>query len=327
MFVYLLINFSLFILFSSSVTCFAQTVLYVRADDFPAGVGWQGIVRQSLQFYLQGDIQKAFESLAAVPATVNDPRFLAYRASLLLAVGRVDDAQRDIEQTLNLNPTDSNALALQTIIAIVQNDKERALGVARQAVGASSQSATALIALSYAQQAHFDLDGARTSLQQAVELEPQNALAWARLAELHSSFGRLEEALSAAQKATALEPNLSRTQTVLGFAYLTQVKTTEAKDAFEKAIALDQADSLPRLGLGLAKIREGDLQAGGREIEIAASLDSSNALIRSYLGKIYYEEKRTGLDEREYDTAKGLDPNDPTPFSTAPSRNRRQTDQ
>ena len=130
------------------------------------------------------------------------------------------------------------------------------------AVEAGPGSATAWIALSYAQQARFDLEGARASLEKAVQLDPKNALAWARLAELWSSFGRLDHALTAAQKAVVLAPNISRTQTVLGFAYLTQVKTTQAKEAFDKAIALDQADPLPRLGLGLAKIREGDLHEG-----------------------------------------------------------------
>ena len=186
--------------------------------------------------------------------------------------------------------------------------------MAQKAVEAAPDSATARIALSYAQQARFDLEGARASLEKAVQLDPQNALAWARLAELQASFGELKKALKAAQKAVALEPNLARTQTVLGYAYLTQVKTKQAREAFEKAIALDQADPLPRLGLGLAKIRESHLDEGGRDIEIAASLDPNNSLVRSYLGKTYYEEKRTGLDEREYAVAKELDPKDPTPW-------------
>ena len=74
----------------------------------------------------------------------------------------------------------------------MQNEKEKALTVAQQAVSAAPNSATALIALSYAQQARFDLEGARASLKKAVELEPHNALAWARLAELQSSFGDAE---------------------------------------------------------------------------------------------------------------------------------------
>ena len=289
-------------------------VLYMRPDAFPAGPAWQGLVRQSLELYLRGELQKAFDSIVNVLENIRDPRFFAYHASLLLAVGRVDEARADIERALRLSPNDSNALALQTIIAVVQNDKDKALQVAQQTVETAPDSATAQIALSYAQQARFDLEGARTSLEKAVKLAPQNALAWARLAEIQSSFGELKKALKAAQKAVALEPNLARTQTVLGFAYLTQIKTKQAKDAFAKAITLDQADSLPRLGLGLAKIREGSLDEGSRDVEVAASLDPNNALVRSYLGKAYYEEKRTGLDEREYAVAKELDPQDPTPW-------------
>ena len=245
---------------------------------------------------------------------IGDPRFLAYRASQLLAVGRVDEAGADIERALSLDPKYSDAFALQAIIAVVQNEKDKALSAAQKAIDAGPDSATARIAMSYAQQAGFDLEGARSSVEEAVTLDPNNALAWARLAELWSSFGRLGKALNAAKKAVDLDPNLSRTQMVLGFTYLTQVKTTESKAAFEKAIELDQADPLSRLGLGLAKIRDGDLQAGGREIEIAASLDPNNSLVRSYLGKTYYEEKRTDLDGREYAIAKELDPNDPTPW-------------
>jgi tetratricopeptide (TPR) repeat protein len=244
----------------------------------------------------------------------SDPHYLAYRASLLLSVGRVDDARADLEKSLRLKPAYSDALALQSIIAVVQNEKEKALDLARKAVEADATSATAQIAHSYAQQANFDLEGARASLQEAVNLEPENALAWARLAELWSSFGNLDKSLEAAQKAVDLSPNLSRTQTVLGFAYLTQVNTKEAKVAFEKAIEFDQADPLPRLGLGLTKIREGKLDEGGREIEIAASLNPNSSLIRSYLGKTYFEKKHPNLDGREYAIAKELDPNDPTPW-------------
>ncbi|MGD1969505.1 MAG: tetratricopeptide repeat protein, partial [Desulfobacterales bacterium] len=245
---------------------------------------------------------------------MGDPRFLAYRASRLLAVGRVDEAGADIQRALSLDPGFSDAHALQAIIFVVQNKRNPALESAKKAVETGPRSATARIALSYAQQAGFDLEGARASTEEALKLDPKNALAWARLAELWASFGRLGKALDAAKKAVELEPNLSRTQMVLGFAYLAQVQTTASREAFEKAIALDQADPLARLGLGLAIIRDGDLNLGGRQIEIAASLDPNNSLIRSYLGKAYFEKKKIGLDEREFAIAKELDPNDPTPW-------------
>jgi tetratricopeptide (TPR) repeat protein len=248
------------------------------------------------------------------PESIRDPNLLSRRAALLLNVGRVDAASADLERVLAMDPNNGDALALQSIIAIVQNDKDKALALARKSVDAAPKSATAWISLSYAKQARFDLEGSRDNLYEATRVDPGNALAWARLSEIQASFGELGKALEAAKKAESLAPNLSLTQNVLGFAYLMQVEIDEAKAAFEKAISLDQAAPLPRLGLGLAKIRQGHLQAGAKEIEIAASLDPNNSLIRSYLGKTYYEEKRTKLDEREYAIAKELDPNDPTPW-------------
>ena len=72
-------------------------------------------------------------------------------------MGRVDEATADIDKALKLDPNYGDALALQSIIAVVQNDKGKALRIAQKAVSADPKSATALTALSYAQQANFDL--------------------------------------------------------------------------------------------------------------------------------------------------------------------------
>ncbi len=295
-------------------TLYYPPILYYRPSDFHASRGWQAVVRKSMEFYMEGDLQRALESLEEMKEEVADSRFFAYRASLLLSVGRVDEASSDIEKAFSLAPNNSQALALQSVIAVVQNEKERALSLAKKAVEADPQSASAQIALSYGLQANFDLRGALNSLENAVTLDPENALAWARLAELRLSFGDLSKALKAAEKAVAFNPNLSRTQTVLGFAHLMEIKTKSSREAFQKAMALDQADPLPRLGLGLAKIRDGSLAEGRAEIEIAASLDPNNSLIRSYLGKAYYEEKRNKLASNQFAMAKELDPSDPTPY-------------
>jgi tetratricopeptide (TPR) repeat protein len=244
----------------------------------------------------------------------SDPRFYTYRASSLLKVGRADEAKADIGRALELDPNNSIAFALQSIIAVTQNEKEKALDLAQKAVKADPNSAAAHVALSYAQQARFDLNGALASLKEAVRVEPNNALAWARLSEIQLSFSNLDDAMKAAQKAVVLNPNIARTQSVLGYAYLMRIQINESMAAFEKAITLDQADPLPRLGLGLAKIRQGDLEGGRAEIEVAVSLDPNNALIRSYMGKAYYEEKKEKLVTDQYKMAKELDPLDPTSF-------------
>lgn len=283
--------------------------------DFPGEADWQATARASAEAWRKGNAAEAVTPLKGLnDAAVTDARYLLYRASLALTVGRVDEASVYLERTLRADPKNANAYALQSIIATTQNNKAAALDLATKAVSLDPQSSAACIALSYAQQARFDISGAMASVQEAVRLNRSDAYARARLAELWLAQGYLNKALDEAQGAVRINPNLARTQTVLGFAYLTQVKIAESRAAFEKSIALDSADPLPRLGLGLAKIRKGDLAAGRQEIEIAASLDLNNSLIRSYLGKAYYEEKRESLSATQFATAKQLDPMDPTPW-------------
>jgi len=262
----------------------------------------------------RNDTASAFASLRYVPPTARTPRFYNYRAALLLMVGRVEEAQRELKQSLRLRADNSSALSLQAMIAVAQNRKAQALALANQAVAADPKSAVPLIALSYARQARFDLPAALASIDQAVALEPDNPYAYARQSELRLSHGDLESAEAAAQKAVALDPEIELTQTVLGFACLTQLNLEHAEADFLKAIALSSSSPMPHLGLGLTLIRQGKLEGGRRQLEIATALDPSNALVRSYMGKAYYEEHRDKLAATQYKLAKERDPQDPTPW-------------
>jgi tetratricopeptide (TPR) repeat protein len=295
-------------------TLYFPTIFDYRLGAGIAGAPGESALQESIELYRKGKLADAIARLDSVPEGSRNPRFLIYRAGLLLLVGRLDEAKPDIERALALDPRNSDAYSLQAVIAVVENDKDLALSLADKAVDLDPASPTARIALSYAQQAQFKIEQALATVQKAVDLDPQNALAWARLAELEMAGANLDRALDSARRAAELNPALAKTQSVLGFANLARIETKAAKQAFEKAIELDSADPFPRLGLGLAKIRDGDLGAGRQEIEIATSLDPDNSLIRSYLGKAYYEEKRDKLAGTEYEQAKELDPSDPTPW-------------
>ncbi len=286
----------------------------LQLDPEAAAADWQAAVRASIAAYEAGDVAGAFDALAGAPDGSNDPRFHAYRASLLLSVGRVDEARGDIARSLALAPGNGLARALEALIAVVLNEPEQALQHALDAAATEPDSASVKIALSYAWQANLNLPEALGAAQAATRLDPDSALAWARTAELWMSQGYLGEALDAAAKAEVLNPREARYRTVLGFAYLTQIRVREAAAVFERAIEINSADPMPRLGLGLAKIRRGRLAEGRTDIEIAAALDPANALIRSYLGKAYFEEKRDPQAAAQFDLAKVLDPNDPTAY-------------
>jgi tetratricopeptide (TPR) repeat protein len=268
----------------------------------------------SLERATQHDISGALAALDRVPPDERDASFHLLEAALLLSVGRVDDAREIIDQALAQNARAGLAYALRAVIEVVQNEKVKALADAKRGVALEPKVAATRIALSYAQQANFDLKGARDTLLEATELQPQNALAWARLGELWLMFGYRNRAREAAETAVRLAPDLERVHLVFGFAALTEFRTRVAREAFERAIELDSADPLARFGLGLAIIRDGALAEGRRYLEMAVGLDSTNSLLRSYLGKAYFEEKRDPLDARQFAIAKALDPLDPTPY-------------
>ena len=297
-------------------TLYYPPVLDLRPEDVPdrPGETWPEELRRSIAAARVGDLETAFERLGRVPESVTDPRVFVHRASLLLAVGRVDEARPVIERALTVEPGHASALALQSVVAVSQNRRADAVRLANEAAARDPASASARVAQSYARQAAFDLAGARESLEAAVRIDPRSALVRARLAELWLAEGRVDRALREAEEAVRLEPGLGRAHTVLGFVRLARLETGRAADAFERAIGLDGAAPLPRLGRGLTRIRRGDLAGGREELEIAVSLDPGDALLRSYLGKAYYEERRPEPATSELERAEAVDPADPTPW-------------
>jgi Flp pilus assembly protein TadD len=250
----------------------------------------------------------------AAASSAGEADRLISQASAALQTGQVAEAREALDKAVKIEPQNSDVLALLAIIDVVQNRQESALDKAQQAVELAPESAAAGLALSYAQQGIFDVDGALSTLVKTAEANPDNAEVLARLAELQLAVGRLNQALAAIDQAAAVAPDNARIQAVRGFVHLTRVEIDEAQSAFSRAIELDQAMPLARLGLGLSQIRKGQVATGRAEIEIGAALDTSNAMIRSYLGKAFFEERRDTLAGRQYQIAKELDPADPTPW-------------
>lgn len=268
----------------------------------------------AIQDYRQGRVDIALSALAQIPQAELSLDLLKARAAMRLTAGLSALALQDIQSILSQQTNDADALALESVLNLTQNRKTEALNLAERATTANPQSAVAFSALSYCQQAEFDLEKALISAQHASQLAPDDAMVWARLSELQLALGLRADSEHSAAKAFALGPNLERPHTVEGFSQLFRVNTKEAMQHFAAAVQMDSTSPLARLGLGLAKIRSGDLEAGRRDLEIAAILDPNNALLRSYLGKAYYEEKRAHLAGDQFDIAKQRDPKDPTPY-------------
>jgi Tfp pilus assembly protein PilF len=250
------------------------------------------------------------------------PSALLFQSALNLSVGKVEAATGLLEKAkagITTGYADRGKLqaayfSQKAVIALVQNEKDSALNLAKKATSATSKSVSAAVIRGYVHQGRLELDLSREWLLKALEIQPDNPLALARLAELELGAGRLEEGVEMAAQAVKASPNDAYALSVLGYAHLTRYEVESAQEYFERAIEIDDGSGLPYLGLGLAKIRSGALEEGRGEIEKAAQLEPNIALYRSYLGKAFFEEEDEDLAEKEYGLAIDLDPEDPTPY-------------
>src|SRR5262249_52685052 len=155
------------------------SIVDYRASDFP-GLREEE-TRRLVDVFRKNDVAAALAALDSARAGMAPSAFRTYRATLLLSVGQLDEARKELGERPE---TDGRRKAVESIIALVEGQKAGALARGEEAVKALPDSVSAWIALSYAQQASFNLEGARRSLEQAVKVDPRSALAHARLAEI-----------------------------------------------------------------------------------------------------------------------------------------------
>lgn len=236
------------------------------------------------------------------------------RITQLLSKGRYEIANELLSSLLENNPDDEHALALQSTIAAAQGNSQLATTKAKAAIKIAPESSFGFAALSYANQAAYDLPAALKNALVAVENGTENLYALTRLAEVQISLGDFASATQSLELALKIDPQHSRAHTLMGFNRLNQRQVDRAVTNFATAIELDNSDPMPHLGLGLTLIKRNRIIEGRQNLEIAVSLDPLNSLLRSYLGKAYYEVEEPELADEQFSLAKILDTNDPTPW-------------
>lgn len=259
-----------------------------------------------------GQFQEALARLGSM-GEADAPRVMAFRASLYLGLGRIDEARHILTDMAVQVEHDPDLSAVLTIIRVTRNENSEALAQAQTMAQSHPESVSAQLALSYARQANRQVKEALTAAERATELAPDNDTAWKRRAELELSLGRIPAGAESARKALSIQSSPSA-HTMLGFAQLLSGEIVGAEASLKSALGSDGVDSMAHFGLGLIQIGKGNVADGRREVEIAVLLDPSNAELRSYLGRSYLLEQRDKVAGDQFELAKCLDPASPTPW-------------
>jgi outer membrane receptor protein involved in Fe transport len=283
-----------------------QWALYYPAvvdpEELGLSAGERSARADSLKAYREGDLLRALADYPADRLPQSDAEKV-FHAGLLLAAGRVTEAEADLSSLQSTLPA---ANAIRELIAAVKN----------QALSSGKKPATGSewLAHSYRQQSRGELEAALTAAREAVKLAPGFGAAHLRVAELEFGFGRTAEAISALGVGLLLSPNNAQGLALRGFLLAAQGHIPAAETAFEQAIAVDGALGNAWLGRGLARIRSGRVAEGRKDLQVAATLEPQRSLLRSYLGKAWSVSGNPALARKELDLAGKLDPADPTPW-------------
>ena len=284
-----------------------QWALYYPAVLDPAELGMtEGEKRaaaKSLDAYRSGDLLGALEAYPEGAAAGNGGKL--YRAGVLLAVGRVDEANVALQ---GVAAGDPGRRAIERMIAAVKFQEKE------EWPADSIKTAGEALAESYYLQSRSDLKGAREAADLATRLAPENGYAWTRLAELEFSFSRTKAAADALDKALRFTPRNAQAHALKGFVLSADNDIEVAQKSFEEAVRLDGALGNAWLGLGLTKIKRGELEDGRADLQTSATVEPTVSGFHSYLGKAFSMEDRPVDARRDLDLAMRLDPNDPTPL-------------
>ncbi|HKQ37457.1 MAG TPA: FecR domain-containing protein, partial [Verrucomicrobiae bacterium] len=245
-----------------------------------------GIV-DSVAAYRRGNLLQALELYPPDREPASDPERV-YLASLLLALGQVDEAQA---------------------LAASSPDLLKFIGIIK---GEATLLPDDPMVQSYYYQARHELERARDAARKTAQRSPNFGFAWARVAELEFGFGHGDAATDALKTALEVSPENAQAWTLNGFLWHARNNSEKAMESFERAISLDPALGNAWLGRGLTRFRMAEREAGRADLQVAATLEPHRSLLRSYLGKAFTDRRQEELATKELRRARELDPNDPT---------------
>lgn len=309
-------------------------------------------LRDSLTHYRSGDLPRAIEAYPSerMPAAEGER---LYRAALLLAAGRLSEAEPLLQSVAapaapgSPSPFDRFATALRRTARAVKfqtaPDSVRPIlaseWLAESYYQQSLSSRRSVTPSAWESEFYGSnvapLEKARRAAAEAIRVAPEFGFGHERLAELHFSFGETDRARKAIETALSLTPTNAPALALRGFLRGAQNLITDGLADFERALAIDSKLGTAWLGQGLLYFRKGDPEKGLQSLQLAVLHEPQRAVFRSYLAKGYYEAasftthpwqsakhlvassaSRRALAQRgdeELELARRLDPHDPTP--------------
>ncbi len=234
----------------------------------------------------------------------------AISGQLFYIDGRFEDAIRQYNMALSINPQDDNARWLAGYVKRIMAREVIAEYQAIARTDPNSPTAHAGLGLAY-NEAGME-DEAIAELRAALELDPGLVVALIYLGDIYQKKGMIDEAIELYKRLLEVQPDSWANHGKLGEAYMEKGDLPQAESEFKKALEIN-----PYMGLWNYRLTVLYLQQGGRLDDALASIQKATKLspepspnFIATLARVYYEKGLYSDAEREIKRAIDLRPND-----------------
>ncbi|MDR1747833.1 MAG: tetratricopeptide repeat protein [Spirochaetaceae bacterium] len=257
----------------------------------------------------EGLFDEALDLFEEIPPEYADDKGLNYLyASLLMSAGKVDQAEQAAVSLLEADPTNTDVLFLNTLIAKAGGDSSKKSVLLKEILEIDPENADANAELGNEQMKKKNFLLARTYFQKSLASAPDNSVALTGYGQVNYYLGNFEESRNSFLRLQEVDPRNS-----LSWSYLAKLDAEDerygsAAENMEKAIALAPAyyDYWIDYGDYLRRIRRpGDAIDAWTE---AIRIDGSYFLAYIYRGALYDELQRYSEAAADYRMAAKANP-------------------
>jgi tetratricopeptide (TPR) repeat protein len=209
------------------------------------------------------------------------------------ALGKRDEAEKEYQAALVLNPRFVQALNGLASLWVQQNQNAKALARVQQYVASYPDDSAGHLLLGALYSAAKQYQIAKNEFERATQLDPKLISAHTQLGDACRALGDMNGAIRAYEDAAALEPKSAGLQTLLGNLYLLEENRERAQTHYQLALAANPNDAVAANNLAWIYLKNGgnlDIALGLAQKAKEAQPDVVN--VTDTLGWIQY---RKGL--------------------------------
>jgi tetratricopeptide (TPR) repeat protein len=230
------------------------------------------------------------ETLWRTTIARNPGCWMAYEnlGGVFLNEGRVDQAEKQFQGALEINPRDVGALNELGVAMLREGRVDQAVAQLRRALEIAPNNAETRINLGAALLGKQQAEEAAAHLQQALKMEPKNTLAHKDLARALFQEGRRDEAIAELRTVVDIDPGDAEARNSLGAALMRGGRLDQAVAQFERSVEIDGGYAEAHFNLANALLMEGKADEAVAEFHKAVAIrpdyaDAHNNLANALL--------------------------------------------